>query len=263
MKNQYKILFLLLILTTVTVAQTPMQFSGQDCNGNPVDLFSDLDAGMAVVLHFYMPNCGSCPPSAKRIQTMANRINTMYPGKVKGYAFPYQNSTSCAYSSSWVTSNSIGTLYAPMDSGAEHVAYYGGFGMPTVVLLGGKGANRRVMFSTLSFSTSDTTIMRDSIQALLNSFTGLNDNDKHGPQFSIYPNPANDRITFQMDLIEPSLIQIEIMDITGRKVMRLENDKLSGRVTKTYDITNLNPGIYIARVQEKGKFTSHKFNIYH
>jgi hypothetical protein len=29
-----------------------------------------------------------------------------------------------------------------MDSGAVHVENYGGFGMPTVVLLGGSGANK-------------------------------------------------------------------------------------------------------------------------
>jgi hypothetical protein len=77
----------------------------------PVDLFADLDAGKAVILHFFMPSCGSCPPPAQKIQTMANNINAMHPAMVKGLCFPFQNSTTCAYAASWVSSNNLGTLY--------------------------------------------------------------------------------------------------------------------------------------------------------
>ncbi len=86
-------------------AQTAMDFEGNDCNGNYHHLFADLDAGKAVLIHYYMPNCGSCPPPAQKIQAMANKINASYPGAVTGYAFPFQNSTTCAYSATWVSSN--------------------------------------------------------------------------------------------------------------------------------------------------------------
>ena len=148
-------------LTSYTAQTTAMNFSGIDCNGNNVDLFQDLDAGKSVVLFFYMPSCGSCPPEALKIQTMANNINAVQPGKVKAYAFPFQNSTTCSYSSGWVTTNGL-PLYIPMDSGAAQVAYYGGFGMPTVVLLGG-GSNHSVQFVTQNFVTSDTTTMHNLI----------------------------------------------------------------------------------------------------
>ncbi len=88
----------LMFVITISKAQTPMQFSGVDCNGASVDMFADLDAGKAVILFFYMPNCGSCPPPAKKIQAMTNNINVMHPDMVKGYAFPFQNSTTCTYS---------------------------------------------------------------------------------------------------------------------------------------------------------------------
>lgn len=126
------------------------------------DLMSDLDSGKAVILHFFMPNCGSCPPPAQKIQKMANNLLKTYPGMVRAYVMPFNNSTTCATTSSWVSTNGL-SLYVPYDSGAMQVANYG-WGMPTVVLLGGK--NHRIMFSTLSFSTSDTIMMRDSMIAL-------------------------------------------------------------------------------------------------
>ena len=41
----------LMFIITISKAQTPMQFSGVDCNGASVDMFADLDAGKAVILH--------------------------------------------------------------------------------------------------------------------------------------------------------------------------------------------------------------------
>jgi hypothetical protein len=61
-----------------------------DCSGANHHLFADLDAGKFVLLHFFMSSCSSCPPSAKRIQYMANNINAAHPGSVIGYAIPYE-----------------------------------------------------------------------------------------------------------------------------------------------------------------------------
>lgn len=251
----------LMFVITISKAQTAMQFSGVDCNNNPVDLFSDLDAGKAVILHFYMPSCGSCPPPAQKIQAMANKINAMHPGMVKGYAFPFQNSTTCTYSSSWVSSNSLSTLYAPMDSGATQVAYYGGFGMPTVVLLG--GTDHRVMFSTQSFSTSDTTIMRDSILNLLNGSTGIDGLNYTVFSFSVFPNPANDNVSINLDLKETSNLLIDVTDIAGKQVAIISEEKQSGIVTKQFSTSVLPSGSYFVRVQVNGKTTTQKLTINH
>ncbi len=61
----------LMFVCTISKAQTVIQLKGVDCNGNSHDLMADLDAGKAVLLHFFMPSCGSCPPPAQKIQKMA------------------------------------------------------------------------------------------------------------------------------------------------------------------------------------------------
>jgi len=252
----------LMFAMTISKAQSPMQFAGLDCNGNAVDLFADLDAGKAVILHFYMPSCGSCPPPAQKIQAMANKINALNPGMVKGYAFPYQNSTTCGYSSNWVSSNGLGTLYAPMDSGAAHVANYGGFGMPTVVLLGGSSTNRRVLFSTLSFSNSDTTIMRDSILNLL-STTGLNKLNKSDFSFNVFPNPASDFVSINLELKEIADLVMDITDLTGKHVALITEEKSNGFISKQFNTAHLPNGNYLLRINVNGISSIKKLTINH
>ncbi len=262
MKKSILLSFALMCVVTLSNAQTnAMQFTGTSCNGNAVDIFADLDAGKAVILHFFMPNCGSCPPPAQKIQAMANNINAMYPGMVKGYAFPFQNSTTCAYTSSWVSQYNLSALYEPVDKGATQVAYYGGFGMPTVVLLG--GTDHRVMFSTLSFSTSDTTEMRDSILAMLAS-TSFNDLPASVTAFNVFPNPANDVISVNINLKESAELQIDITDMEGKQVATIAKEKLNaGASTKQFNTSSLPNGNYFVRLQVNGKGTMEKISIKH
>ncbi|MBK7763685.1 MAG: T9SS type A sorting domain-containing protein [Bacteroidetes bacterium] len=255
---------LMLSVATSKAQLTAMDFYGMDCNGSMHNMFSELDAGKAVVLFFYMPSCGSCPPPAQKIQTMANNILASYPNMITAYAFPFQNSTTCAYSSTWTSSNGL-SLYSPMDSGATQVAYYGGFGMPTVVLLG--GIDHRVMFSTLAFNDSDTTIMRDSILALFGvAPAGIHDN--HLPSsinsLNIFPNPATNHAMIVMDLNEATNLVIDVIDITGRQVAVICNEKSNqGSITKHFNTEALANGTYTIRINANGKFTNKKLNVVH
>jgi peroxiredoxin len=251
----------LMLAAAISNAQTAVDFNTTDCAGNPVHLYSDLDAGKAVVLFYYMPSCGSCPPPAQKIQTMANRINASYPGKVKAYAFPFDNTNLCSYSQTWVTSNSL-PLYAPMDSGATAVAAYGGFGMPTVVLVG--RSSHKVMFSTLSFSTSDTTIMRDSILAMLGVTTGINDKSANISGIDIYPNPATNNVTLSVNLTEQSNLMIDVLDVVGRQVAIVSNDySVSGNITKQFNTELLANGLYTIRINANGHTVNRKLNVIH
>ena len=261
MKKSILLTAALMFVLTISKAQTVMQISGNDCNGSSHDLFADLDAGKAVILHFFM-TCASCPPPAQKIQAMANNILANHPGKITAYALGYTNSYSCTTVANWVTSNGL-SLYAPYDSGAVQVANYGGFGMPTVVLLGGAAPNRRVMFSTLSFSTSDTTIMRDSILAMINSATGMNELPNAVSSFSVYPNPASDNVAIDLELKEASHLLIDVADISGKQVAIITDEKFNGSVKKQFSTALLPSGNYLVRVTVNGKMATQKLSISH
>jgi len=259
MKKSIYTFIALMFTVSLSMAQTTaMPYTGTDCNGNAVDIFADLDAGKAVILHFYMPNCGACPPVAQKIQAMANKINATNPGKVVGYAFPYQNSTNCTYSSSWVSSNNLSALYTAMTGGAQGVAYYGGFGMPTVVLLG--GTDHRIMFSTLSFSSADTTLMRDSINNLT---TGIYELPKSVNSFTVFPNPAHANINIKVDLKENTDCMIDIADINGKQVEVITNSTQVGVLNTTFNTSKLANGNYLVRLSANGKTVTQKITVSH
>lgn len=242
---------------------TAMDFNTNDCNGNPVHLFSDLDAGNAVVLFYYMPSCGSCPPHATEIQTMANNINAVFPGKVKAYSFPYQDITDCIYSASWVVDNNL-PLYAPMINGATALAYYGEFAMPTVVLLGGN-AHNVMMVLDQGFDVSDTVAMRDSILNLLDpSSSGIKETTKNISFTKIFPNPTSDIINIEFNLNEESEVYIEMVDIDGRNILSKTNEKLEpGTIKKHFNVSQIPSGIYFVKINVNGSITTEKVNIKH
>ncbi len=262
MKKSIYISLLLIFLVATSTAQTAMDFEGNDCNGNYHHLFNDLDSGKAVAIIYYMANCSACPPVAKKIQAMANNVNAQYPDMVRAYAFPYVNSTTCTYSKSWVTTNNL-PLFMPFDSGAVQVAHYGGFGMPTVVLLG--GMDHRTMFSTLSFSTADTTEMRDSILALHDEMnpSGIKNLSSVISSFNVFPNPANSMVSINVDLKESSNLVIDVTDIAGKQIAVIANERQNGAVTRQFNSALLPNGNYLVRLQVNRKITTQNLTVVH
>ena len=252
----------LLLINNSLKAQTALPLAGLDCNGMDHDLFADLDAGKASILFFFMPSCSSCPPVAKKVQLMADNILAQYPNMLTAYAMPYNNTTTCTYTSGWVSTNNL-PLFSPYDSGTVQVAHYGGFGMPTVVLLG--GADHRTMFSTLSFTTSDTTIMRDSILALFRSAsTGINQLPSTISSFNVYPNPVTSNMTISLEMIEPTNVDISIVDVTGKTISNLYTDKnIQGIFTKEFNLQSIANGLYTIHIVANGKTINKSINVLH
>lgn len=261
-----KILLLLLVVTAISLngfsQSTAMDFIKTDCNGNTSHLFEDLDNGMAVVLFYYMPNCGSCPPPAKKVEAMLENVNSIHPGRVKAYAIPFNNTTKCPSVATWVTSNNL-NLFTPRDSGATEVAYYGGFGMPTVVLLG--GADHRVMFTTQSFATADTTTMRDSIMGMIASDPlGIKGLPAKLSSLNIFPNPAVDQLSIDLNVEANTDLNLSILDATGKSIMSVfEGQVEKGDFKKKVEISSLSNGVYFLRVESGGVGSSRKFSVTH
>lgn len=137
--------------------------------------------------------------------------------------------------------------------------------MPTVALVGGTAPNRRVMFSTLSFSTSDTLIMRDSILALLSSMTtAVNEIPKNINSINVYPNPASTNVSIDINLKEQADLVIDVLDITGKQVAVVSNaKKQNDDYSVQFNTEALANGIYTIRINANGQTTNSKLNVLH
>jgi hypothetical protein len=109
-------------------------------------LFSELDANKVVVMEFIM-TCNSCIIAGHELEEMIASLEAEYPGQTLFYQFAFTNSYTCSTMQSFKSNNGFSS--AVFDSGAAMVAYYGGFGMPTVAVVA--GSNHSVLSANVGF----------------------------------------------------------------------------------------------------------------
>lgn len=249
------------MLSISGIAQTTaMDFNRMDCNGNMQHLFADLDAGNAVILEFFMQSCTPCINAGNKLEAMKADLLAQFPGKIKGYSIGFTNSYTCASNLAWVNNNGFSTV--AMDSGATQVAYYGGMGMPTIVILGG-GTNHSVLGSPyVGFTTSDTTQMAADIRGFLNTATGITNSTKFENGITVYPNPSNGLVNFSYDVTEAGNLTVEVIDLTGHKVIQWMNEVVPmGKVVKTFSTADIAAGSYVIKAIVNGTQSSHRFTV--
>ena len=249
-------------ICTATFAQaqtTAMDFNRADCSGNTHHLFADLDAGNVVILEFFMQNCGSCITAGGQLETMKSNLLAQFPGKIKSYATGYKNSYTCASNASWVASH--GFTSVPMDSGAAQVAYYGGFGMPTIVILGGIDTHNLLSVPYIGFSNSDITTMTSDITAFLNT-TAVEPFATVASELAVFPNPASNVLNISLSLKQATDLSIELVNPAGQTVgTSLFSTENAGAVSKNIPLTNLVSGLYVVKITANGESAFRKVSV--
>ncbi len=239
---------------------TAMDFDILDCAASsPHHLFEDLDAGKAVIVEFFMNACTPCVTAGGVLEEMKTTLESEFPGMIKSYAFAFNNTTPCSVVNTWISTNSFTSI--PSDSGATQVAYYGGMGMPTIVILGGGTEHLVLGAAYTGFSTSDTTIMADDIR---NHFTELGFEEEFNvSEFTVFPNPAKgNAANISFTLSESSDVLLELFDLTGRRVSVVFNEKsISGEIKRAIDLSGLVDGSYLLRLNVNGEMTTHKLAV--
>lgn len=245
MKKLFTLLFASVFAVSVSSAQatTALDFNMDDCNGNMHHLYSELDSNNVVILEFFM-NCASCITAGQKLTVLHNQLNAEYPGKVRFYAFNYTDNFSCTVASNWVTANSIGAV--PFDSGAVQVAYYGGFGMPTIAVVA--GTQHSVLFSHVGFATSDTTTIGIDVRNFF-ATVGIAESNYDVKSLSAFPNPANDQLMVRFDMVQASPVTFQVVNSLGQVVMENPMGELTaGEHSVQLSVSGLAAGAYYLRM---------------
>lgn len=247
----HKLLFAL-ILCLISTSDVQAQTKGQDwtkndCNGNPHNLFAEIDAGYVIVLEYVMiPSCQPCIIASHAMEPMISRLKAAKNNMVSYYAIGYTNSYSCAQMTSWAVNQNI-LATALFDQGSSDVSYYGGMGMPTIVVLG-KG--HRITYLKQGFTSSDTTLIREAINDGFNWGAGINNMEAHKSLVSVSPNPVLSDIHLTIDLLSGQDLTVSIYDVLGKEVMNvhlgiLESGLHSLRIP--IDKVKMENGVYFIR----------------
>ncbi|MBK9283165.1 MAG: T9SS type A sorting domain-containing protein [Sphingobacteriaceae bacterium] len=241
---------------------TAMDFNVIDCNGGgPHNLFSDLNSGKVVIIEYFMTSCSPCITAGQTLENLKSNLISQYPGKIKSYAFGFTNTYSCSTILNWVNTNSITSI--PVDSGATQVAYYGGMGMPTIIIAAGN--NHQLLGSPyVGFNTSDTTQMANNIRTFLNGPASVFENNNSISDLKLFPNPVNNKLSIDFNLSDNSDIQIKVTDISGRLIssQNLMN-KQKGNNLFELNTTEIESGYYTLQIQSQRGISSRKISIIH
>lgn len=258
MKKNIFLSLLVLLNGLLAYSQTAVNFVGNDCAGNPHNLYNEMDAGKVIVVSFVMP-CGTCIGPSNTAQSVAQSYATSHPGRVLFYIADDDGGTSCPTLTSWVSSFISSTPNAVFSNSTFKQTDYPGspFAMPKVVVMA--GASHQVIFHR------DDTLTGAPLQNVINSALAtttvqqINNNDDLS--LSVFPNPAKGNIAINYSLTAPSNVTIDIYNIIGAKVMSVSKaSQHSGNNTEQVNFGNtLSNGIYFIRISAGGSTATLKF----
>jgi hypothetical protein len=230
---------------TIQAQTTAQDWTKYDCEGNLHHLYSELDSGNVILLEFVM-QCGSCLSAAGDLNTIYHDYQVSHPGKVRYYMMDYSTDFNCDTMIAW----SHGIDCVTFLDGSHEVSYYGPFGMPTIVILG--GINHQVYYTGIGFNpTYDIQYIRDAIDSAL-ATTGISE-IQHLSSVRIFPNPSNEAARINYSLKVSGTVAIEIFDPLGRLVHSVfTGNKSAGENTFVLDTAVLPEGIYCVAVSGGG-----------
>lgn len=133
--------------------------------GREYDVYSQMDSGFVIVHEYVMMSCRPCITAGKGLEKIVNSLRKLHPGKVKYFQTVFEDETDAATMKKWVKDNGF-TPDAVFIKGAKEVAFYGGMGMPTIVVLGG-GKRHKGYYKRLGYSPRDNGVIIKAVRRAL------------------------------------------------------------------------------------------------
>lgn len=236
MKKNIYLAIALLISSLNGFSQTASDFTRTDCSGKSHTLFSELDAGKAVILFFEM-GCSSCISGANNVESYYYK--SLDSSLVRAYYLDYNAGSACSDVEAWKTNNSY--TFPSFADAADLMSPYG-FGMPLIVIIGGK--NHKVFYKGGWNSTKVQAAVKAASGAALAVQT-----IEPSTQVSIFPNPNSGAVNISVSLLTQSLVNIEVYNLLGEKVMTIADGMMmSGPNILNVNTASLASGNYVVKI---------------
>jgi len=116
-------------------------------------------------------------------------------------------------------------------------------------------SNFRFQFEFTNGSGNNVYI--DDIKIFDPTVTGINEVDKKVLNFGIYPNPVENELNINFNLLKQTAVIAELYDVTGRKIETIFDNNFSlGTHRVNYNLSGLKQGVYMIRLTlENESFT--------
>lgn len=231
-----------LMVTAVSNAQTATNFTCNDCQGNPHDLFTELDTGCVVVIDWVMP-CATCVGPSLTAYNIVQSYATSHPGRVKFYMVDDYANTTCTSLTNWANSNNMPGTTTFSNSSIDMLDY-GTAGMPKIVVLG--GLTHTVYYN--SNGTGNATQLQNAIDSAL-AETGVQENSAEFNTLTAWSDVAGQKLTLNFSAVRPGNALIDIYSPDGKQVRASESHAvISGTNLVEVNTAGLPAGVYIMNV---------------
>ena len=250
MKHIFYILTLILI-TTVSYTQvtTAENWTKTDCEGTEHTLFTELDAGNVVIMELVMlDGCVPCINAAHLMQPIIDQYNTNFENRIKWYTMGYNDTYTCEALITWKSDNEINCA-SQFEEGADQIEYYGGMGMPTIVIVGRN--THKVYFNEFGFVPADTVAFAEAIEYALGIAEPVSVIEEKFKNISITPNPASDFI--HITDLPNSPFTLTIINASGAIIQTMEGSD------RDLDVRSLPNGLYFLKVLSQESYYSTPF----
>ncbi len=236
-----------------TQAQTAPDFTATDCNGNSVNLYSQLNAGKVVVLNWVMP-CGACVgPSL----TAYNVVQSFASPDVVYYLIDDMSNTNCTQLGTWADNSNIGSNRTEFSTSAIVETNYGGTGMPHVAVV---GPNHTFYFNGLNAAAGNATAIQNAISSAL--ATGINQPVATSPAMKASWSAGIKAVMIQYNVSETGSVTLDIMNELGQSVSKKEiTSQSKGNYSVSMDLGKPGKGLYFVRMTNGSHSETVKFSI--
>lgn len=134
-------------------------------SGREIDLYNQLDSGFVVVQEYVMMDCRPCITAGKGLSNVVSSMKKLHPGRIRYFITVYDDETGEKKLKQWIKENG----FAPDGvflKGSKEVEYYGGMGMPTILVLGG-GMRHKGYYKRLGYSPRENGVIIKAMRRAL------------------------------------------------------------------------------------------------
>jgi hypothetical protein len=80
-------------------------------------------------------------------------------------------------------------------------------------------------------------------------------------EINVYPNPAKDFINVKLDLKQTSQVTMELIDMTGKQIMKNDLGSIGGEQNLKFDFSDLKTGLYIMQLKTDKETVGYKISV--
>ncbi len=233
--------------------QTVPDFTANDCNGNPHNLYSELNSGKVIVLCWVMP-CSACTgPSL----TAYNIVQSYGSSNIVFYLIDDAANTACGALNTWATNSGLGSNRVNFSTSSIVENNYGGVGMPHVAVV---GPDHKAYFNALNTAAGNSSGIQNAINTAKTK-SGIKENKADQFRVNITTDSGH-KVLVKYTVSQKSEVLLQIFDSSGKLISKKEiGQELEGDHATDFELNPSLAGVFFLRITAGTQTQTVKFMI--